>query len=165
MVTISEATVEDIAKIQEIAYKTWPVAYGQILSTAQLDYMLEMMYSSETLNDNITNKGHLFLLVREGSHCLGFASCEHRYLNKNTTRLHKLYVLPESQGKGIGKLLLDRILILAKANHSEIISLNVNKFNKSLGFYKKMSFEIVAEEDLEIGNGYLMEDFKMELKI
>jgi len=165
MITISKATITDIPIIQEIAYKTWPVAYGQILSTAQLDYMLEMMYSSETLNENITNKGHLFLLAKGSSSCLGFASCEHRYLDKNTTRLHKLYLLPEAQGKGIGKLLLDEVIFLAKENHSEKLSLNVNKFNKAFIFYKKMGFEIVAEEDLEIGNGYLMEDYKMELKI
>jgi len=165
MVTISKATIKDIPIIQEIAYKTWPVAYGQILSNEQLVYMLEMMYSDETLNKNMTNKGHIFLLAKEGSITLGFASCEHRYLDKNTTRLHKLYLLPEAQGKGIGKLLLDGVIFLAKENHSDIISLNVNKFNKAFGFYKKMGFEIVAEEDLEIGNGYLMEDYKMELKI
>lgn len=165
MITISKATTTDIPIIQEIAYKTWPVAYGQILSSAQLDYMLEMMYSSETLNDNINNKSHLFLLAKDASIALGFASCEHHYLDKNTTRLHKLYLLPEAQGKGIGKLLLDRVVFLAKENHSDIISLNVNKFNKAFSFYKKMGFDIVAEEDLEIGNGYLMEDYKMELKI
>ena len=165
MVTISKATIKDIPIIQEIAYKTWPVAYGQILSSAQLDYMLEMMYSSETLNDNITNKGHIFLLAREASFTFGFASCEHHYLDKNTTRLHKLYLLPEEQGKGIGELLLDKVIFLAKENHSERLSLNVNKFNKAFGFYKQMGFEVVSEEDLEIGNGYLMEDYKMELKI
>jgi diamine N-acetyltransferase len=165
MITISQATVVDITTIQEIAHKTWPIAYGQILSTAQLDYMLEMMYSNETLNDNLTNKGHHFLLANEGSICLGFASCEHQYLGKSTTRLHKLYLLPESQGKGIGKLLLDRIVILAKENHSDIISLNVNKSNKAFAFYKKMGFEIVDEEILEIGNGFVMDDYKMEKRL
>lgn len=165
MITISKATVEDITNIQEIAHKTWPVAYGQILSTAQVDYMLEMIYSTETLNDNMTNKGHLFLLAKEGADCLGFASCEHHYLEKNTTRLHKLYLLPEAQGKGIGKLLLDKVVFLAKENHSDRISLNVNKFNKAFSFYKKTGFEIVAEEILEIGNGFVMDDYKMELKI
>jgi ribosomal protein S18 acetylase RimI-like enzyme len=165
MITILEATIKDIATIQEIAYKTWPVAYGQILSSAQLDYMLEIMYSSETLNDNLTSKGHHFMLAKEGSICLGFASCEHHYLDSKTTRLHKLYLLPEAQGKGVGKLLLDKIVILAKENHSDIISLNVNKFNKAFAFYKKMGFEIVDEEILEIGNGFVMDDYKMEKKL
>ena len=165
MITISEATIEDFGTIREIAYATWPVTYGEILSKAQLDYMLEMMYSDTTLIDNLTNKGHHFIFANENAIPLGFASYEHHYLNTNTTRLHKLYLLPESQGKGMGKMLMDKIVALAKENQCDVISLNVNKFNKSHVFYTKMGFDIVAEEDLEIGNGYLMEDYKMEKKL
>ena len=54
-----------------------------------------------------------------------------------------------------------KILTIAKESQSEIISLNVNKFNKAFSFYKKIGFELVAEENLAIGKGYLMEDYKM----
>jgi GNAT superfamily N-acetyltransferase len=165
MITISEATTKDFKVIREIAYGTWPVTYGEILSKAQIDYMLGILYSEETLTDNLINKGHHFLLLKEKNNCLGYASYEHHYLNTNITRLHKLYFLPETQGKGMGKLMLERIFALAKENKSDKISLNVNRFNKAFVFYQKMGFEIVAEEDLEIGNGYLMEDYKMELKL
>ena len=165
MITISKATVEDFTSIREIAHKTWPVAYGKILSKAQLDYMLEKMYSLESLNDNLTNKGHHFLMVNEDAVSVGFASFEHHYWNEKCTRLHKIYLLPETQGKGLGKLLLGKIMALAKENNSDVISLNVNRFNKAYAFYKKMGFEVLGEEDIKIGNGYLMEDFKMEKKI
>ena len=165
MITITEATIEDFETIREIAYTTWPVVYGEILSKAQLDYMLENFYSDATLTDNLVNKGHRFILAKEGATCLGFASYEHHYLGENTTRLHKIYLLTESQGKGIGKMLLDKISTLAKENQCNVISLNVNKFNKAHTFYKRMGFEVIAEEDLEIGNGYLMEDYRMEKKL
>jgi len=164
MTTISEATIEDFETIRSIAHTTWPVAYGEILSKAQLDYMLEKMYSDAALMDDL-NQGHHFILIKDNSVCLGFAAFEHHYLDENCTRLHKIYLLPETQGKGLGKMLLEKIVVLAKENHSETISLNVNRFNKAFAFYKKMGFEVVAEEDLSIGNGYLMEDYKMELKI
>ncbi|MES2573532.1 MAG: GNAT family N-acetyltransferase [Bacteroidota bacterium] len=164
MITICEATVQDIETIRAIAYKTWPVTYGGILSQAQLDYMLEKMYSVNTLRDNM-NLEHRFLLIKEDGISQGFASYEHHYLNQNCTRLHKLYLLPETHGRGLGKLLLDKVEDLAKENYSDIISLNVNKFNKAYTFYKKMGFKIIEEEDLAIGNGYLMEDYKMEKKI
>jgi GNAT superfamily N-acetyltransferase len=165
MITISEATIKDFKTIREIAYATWPVVYGEILSKAQLDYMLEKFYSNATLTDNLINKGHRFILANEGAICLGFASYEHHYLDESTTRLHKIYLLMESQGKGIGKLLIDEISALAKENQCNTISLNVNRFNKAHVFYKKMGFEVIVEEDLEIGNGYLMEDYKMEKKL
>lgn len=164
MITISEATVADFETIRSIAHTTWPVTYGEILSKEQLDYMLDKMYSDATLLENL-NKGHHFILINKDSVCLGFASFEHRYMNEKCTRLHKIYLLPETQGKGMGKMLLEQITALAKENQSEIISLNVNRFNKAHAFYKKMGFQVVAEEDLAIGNGYLMEDYKMELKI
>lgn len=164
MITITEATTADIPIIQEIAHKTWPNTYGEILSKAQLDYMMKLMYSDESLSQQIKKK-HQFFIASEGIHNLGFMSIEHNYLDTNTTRLHKLYMIPESQGKGIGKLLIAKIVALANENQSDKISLNVNKFNKAFTFYQKMGFEVIAEEDIEIGNGYLMEDYKMEKKL
>jgi GNAT superfamily N-acetyltransferase len=104
-------------------------------------------------------------LAYEENICLGFTSCENNYQNNKVTRLHKVYILPEAQGKGIGKVLIEKVIAIAKENQSEVISLNVNKFNNAVTFYKKNGFEIASEEDLDIGNGYLMEDYKMELKI
>lgn len=164
MITISEATIDDFETIRRIAHITWPVTYGEILSKAQLDYMLEKMYSDVALKDGL-NKGHCFLVVKKDSVCYGFASYEHHYLNEKCSRLHKIYLLPESQGKGLGKMLVERIVVLAKENNSDTLSLNVNRFNKAFAFYKKMGFEVVAEEDLNIGEGYLMEDYKMEKRI
>jgi hypothetical protein len=48
MIVISEAKPADFSVIREIAYTTWPVAYGSFISKAQLDYMLEKFYNNET---------------------------------------------------------------------------------------------------------------------
>lgn len=165
MLMISEATTKDLILIREIACGSWPDTYGAILSKEQIDYMLNLFYSDETLNDNLTKKGHHFILVREDGDCIGFASYEHNYLNENVTRLHKIYLLPKAQGRGAGKLLLDTVERLAMENHSVAISLNVNKFNKALSFYQKIGFEIISEEDIELDFGYLMEDYKMEKQL
>lgn len=165
MITLRTATTSDLKIVREIAYKSWPQAYGQILSKAQIEFMLDSFYAIPVLKLNIQERQHHFLLVYEDIACLGFASYEHKYQNQAVTRLHKLYLLPEAKGKGAGKALILSIEKLAKENASQIISLNVNKFNPSVGFYKKLGFTIVAEEDLEIGQGYLMEDYKMEKQL
>lgn len=164
MTVIRKTSANDIPAIQEIANKTWPATYGAILSKEQVEFMMNMMYSDNSLLQQI-QKQHQFFIVSEGIYDLGFVSIEHRFKNELITRIHKIYVLPETQGKGIGKLLLDKVVSLAKENDSNTISLNVNRFNKAYAFYKKIGFEIVGEENIAIGNGYLMEDFKMEMKI
>ena len=164
MITISEALPNEYNIIQEIAYKTWPDCYGNILSKIQLDYMLGKFYSLEALHNNTLNGQH-FLLIKETGIPLGFAAYEHNYTGRNVTRIHKIYVLPTTQGKGLGKLLIQKMQSFAEENHSEVLSLNVNRFNPARSFYEKIGFHIVGEEDIEIGNGYLMEDYIMEKQL
>lgn len=165
MITISEATDTDFNIIQNIAYTTWPDVYGKILSKEQLNFMLTTFYSEETLLNNMLHKKHHFILVYDEAVCLGFASFEHNYLDKKETRLHKIYLLPEAQGKGAGRALIDAVVNYTVADGSNRISLNVNRFNNACTFYEKMGFTIVGEEDIEIGHGYLMEDYMMEKQL
>lgn len=162
MITIIKATSSDYKIIQEIAQQTWPDTYGDILSKEQLKFMLEAFYSEAALNENVVSKGHHFLLAKEENIVLGFASYEHNYQENNRTRIHKIYVLPQTQWKGIGNALIGYIEKLAIENYSTALSLNVNRFNKALTFYKKKGFEVIEKVDIEIGHGYLMEDYVME---
>ncbi|RXM47192.1 N-acetyltransferase, partial [Flavobacterium sp. YO12] len=86
----------------------------------------------------------------------------HNYKNEAVTKIHKVYLLPETQGKGYGKIVFDLIEKLALENNSTALLLNVNRFNTALNFYKKVGFDVKEEVDIEIGNGYLMEDFVMK---
>jgi ribosomal protein S18 acetylase RimI-like enzyme len=165
MLILSEATIKDFKTIQEIANKTWPITYGEILSKEQLDYMMDLIYSEESLIKQIQKQEQLFYIAYDETSVLAFIAIEHNYKNESVTRIHKIYILPEAQGKGIGKSLIDAVQKLANENNSTSLSLNVNRFNKALAFYQKIGFEIIAEENIEIGNGYLMEDYVMEKQL
>lgn len=158
---IRKAGLDDFKTINDLALKTWYDTYTTILSPEQLEYMLKEMYSLEAFTEQIAIKGHHFLLLSEDEKYLGFASYELNYTS-GTTKLHKLYVLPETQGKGAGRLLISTIEDLAKSNGNNKISLNVNRYNDAVQFYLKNGFVKAGEEDINIGNGYLMEDFIME---
>ena len=165
MITISQATAEDIKTIQEITYITWPITYGKILSKEQLDYMLDLFYSDAALNDQFEKKEQLFYLILEDEATLGFIGIEHNYKNESVTKIHKIYLLPETQGKGIGKKVIEKIEKLALENHSIALFLNVNRSNSALSFYKKLGFKVIDEVNIDIGKGYLMEDYVMEKKL
>lgn len=165
MIQIRAAVAADYQTICDIAYQTWPETYGSILSKTQLDYMLAAFYSVESIAKNVDSGNQHFLLALEGEKVLAFVSYEHFYQQKPVTRIHKIYLLPESQGNGIGKLLVNWVADLAIHERSEKLSLNVNRFNKALHFYQKLGFEITGEEDIVLEHGYLMEDFRMEKKL
>jgi hypothetical protein len=47
--TIREASFQDIDLIKELCKQVWPATYAPILDKGQLDYMMEWMYSSASL--------------------------------------------------------------------------------------------------------------------
>lgn len=161
---IIQANKSHLPIIAELAYAIWPSAYSEILSKEQLTYMLNKFYNLESLTKQLVQQKHIFLLVEEDEKFIGFASYQLNIENYKT-KIHKIYVLPDSQGKGFGFQLLNEIEKRTKEAQNIFLFLNVNRFNKAQHFYKKIGFEITNEEDIEIGNGYLMEDFVMQKKI
>lgn len=155
------ATLSDIPLIQEIAENTWPVSYQGIISPEQIRYMLDRMYNETKIGEAISAPKQAFWLAEENGKVLGFCGIEHGYSGQDITRIHKLYILPETQGSGLGKILLNHVEKEAKEQRSTKLHLNVNKQNKAVGFYQKHGFVTDYEEVLDIGNGYVMDDFVM----
>lgn len=160
-INLKNATVEDIPLIQSIAELTWRPTYGHILTEEQTLFMLDMMYSSESLTRQFET--NIFIFAYEGDTPLGFAGFEPK--DNEVMKLHKLYMLPAAQGKGIGKLLIQDVAKHAKQQGLKSVHLNVNRNNKAIGFYEKQGFKIIKEEDINIGNDYWMNDYVMQLDV
>lgn len=151
--------------IQDLAYAIWPSAYGEILTKEQLQYMLTKFYSFDALEQQMIEKKHVFYIAVDNfDKPLGFVAYE---LNcePQKTKIHKIYVLPETQGTGLGKQLVALVKEQALENNQKTIFLNVNKYNKAKLFYEKLGFVIIKEEVIDIGNNYVMDDFVMEVGI
>lgn len=161
MITLRLAALADIPLIQEVAENTWPVSYRGIISPEQIRYMLDLMYSDQKLQAAITDPKQAFWLAEDSGKVLGFCGIEHGYPSAGITRIHKLYILPDTQGSGLGKQFMDHIEDQAKHHGNNTLHLNVNKENKAVGFYRKHGFTVDHEEVLDIGNGYVMDDFIM----
>jgi ribosomal protein S18 acetylase RimI-like enzyme len=152
-----------LSTIIDLTKKIWPKAYGAILSLDQLEYMIAKFYNEVALLE-LMDKGHVFYLAHDGNKHVGFVSYE---LNSepNKTKIHKIYVLPETQGIGLGRQFFELVKEKAKENNQKDIFLNVNKYNSALHFYTKLGFSIVNDEVIDIGEGYVMDDYVMELGI
>jgi diamine N-acetyltransferase len=164
MITIVNATGDDFENIRDLAFTIWPIAYKDVISASQIEYMLNMMYSVDAIKEQVLHKNHQFIIAKENDY-VGFASYQLDCNEKGKTKIHKLYVLSNIQGKGIGKKMVDYIMIQAKLNNQMAVFLNVNKKNKAQFFYKNLGFEIDFEEVIAIGQGYIMDDYVMEKKI
>jgi RimJ/RimL family protein N-acetyltransferase len=129
-----------------------------IISQQQIDFMLSEMYSFEALSKQ-TEEGHkVYLIVNDSAEEIGFVSISSD--NEKNFWLHKFYILQQKQHSGLGTLVFKQIFNdFYEANS---IRLNVNRQNyKSINFYFKLGFKIEKINDLEVGNGYFMNDFVM----
>jgi len=164
MYTIREANSADVETIRRLAEQTWWPTYGPILSPEQITYMLSVLYSAEKVYDQIATGEQSFLLLMEEDEAVAFAAYSPREEDTDIYKLHKLYCLPQTQGKGYGKILIDAVADKVKAAGKNILDLNVNRYNKARTFYEKMGFDVVYEEDIAIGE-YWMNDFVMRKKL
>lgn len=161
MILLREAKEEDIAVISALAEEIWPQTYSAYISEAQLRYMLNKMYNQGELLGQL-QEGHTFLIASEEEKDTGFAGFSLIDPERQIYKLHKLYVLPEMHGKGVGKLLINEVARMATEQGGKWLQLNVNRHNKAKDFYLQAGFKIKETVDLDIGNGFFMNDYVME---
>jgi GNAT superfamily N-acetyltransferase len=159
---IRKALLSDIPIIQEIAEKAWRPTYEHILTEEQTVFMLNLMYHSETLENQINGKITYFV-IEDHQKKLGYFAVEN--LNDNQVKLHKLYLDPTKKQMGLGSKIIEFIKNWTLKNKRNYIILNVNKYNSAVQFYHKMGFNIIEEMILDIGNGYVMDDYVMQLDL
>jgi len=165
MVQLRQIGKEELSIVPNIAHQTWPSTFENILSTEQIDYMLNWMYDLRQLESQV-EKGHVFVIAEESGNAIGFAGFELFYLEGTKSKLHKLYLLPSYHGKGIGKTLLHEVARRVREAGQQRLLLNVNKDNqKAIEFYSSQGFIEIYKEVIAIGNGFLMDDSVMELTI
>ena len=163
-ISIRPAELDDINTIGFLAQQIWPVAYDGIVPPDQLQYMLNLFYSPPALRRQMMEDRHQFLLVEQGEEAIGFASWS-TMTEPGVFKLHKLYVLPGEQGKGLGRSMLQFIFGAIAPEGARVLRLNVNRSNKARQFYEKLGFRVVGEEDVAIGNDYFMIDYIMEAPV
>jgi ribosomal protein S18 acetylase RimI-like enzyme len=156
-VKLIPADKKDITLIADLAELIWNQHYPAIISQQQIDYMLQRMYSSSSLEEQMTLKGHSFFIIAAGGQSVGFISV---HKEKNTDWfLNKFYIDQAQAFKGIGVKAFEE---LKKIIQPSKITLTVNRQNfKSVNFYFKNGFKIERVADFDIGNGYVMNDFVM----
>lgn len=153
------ATTHDFNAIRAVVHEVWPIAYREMISAEQISYMLQMMYSDESLSRQMMQESCEFILDEREGVTLGFASYSH--VEHDLFKLHKLYVFTHVHGEGIGKTLLDEVKKRVKIKGGTAIELQVNKRNSAQYFYLKQGFLIDRELVVDIGAGFVMDDFVM----
>ncbi|AKD02050.1 GNAT family N-acetyltransferase [Pontibacter korlensis] len=157
---IRQATTADIPLIMQLAEATWEPTYRSILTKEQLDFMFGVIYTEEALHKQM-QQGQTFLLFHEEEgQPVGFASYSLKDEAEKVYKLNKIYLLPQTQGKGYGKVLIQAVEQEVRELGGAVLDLNVNRYNAAKSFYERCGYHVHQQEDIPIGP-YWMNDFVM----
>jgi GNAT superfamily N-acetyltransferase len=163
-ITIIRLTENDIETLIPLAHRIWHAHYPGIITVEQIDYMLERGYTRQVIRDEMENQGVIWLAINSGDIMIGFASVGP--YAPQTMKMHKLYLLPEYHGTGIGARALAEVEQIARNNAATTLVLNVNRHNsKAIRAYERAGWQVAETVVVDIGNGFVMDDFVMSKQL
>jgi diamine N-acetyltransferase len=158
---ILRVTAEQLPAISELAGVIWRACYPDIITRAQIDYMLARMYALDVLRDEICSQGIRYDILLVDGKTAGFASYGPA-TEPGVMKLHKLYLLPEMHGRGLGSLLLKHCEAEARKLGAQRLILSVNKRNaRAIAAYQRNGFVTADSVVTDIGGGFVMDDYIM----
>jgi len=154
---------ETIAEVAALARTIWNQHFVGMIGQAQVDYMLDKFQSPEAIGAQLAS-GTEYYLARIDGEPLGYLGL---IPNKPEGKLmlSKIYVEQTARGTGLGTALFDFARQRAAECGAASIWLTVNRGNlETIAWYKHKGFEVVDEKKMDIGSGFYMDDYIMEVK-
>ena len=144
----------------DVARRAWHAHYPGIISVEQIDYMLDRGYTKQVVLDEMEHQGIIWMKIIDSVDMIGFLSVGP--YGEGVMKLHKLYLLPEYHGRGIGAKALQEVERISVGQNAARLVLNVNKHNvKSIHAYHRAGWCVAEEVCVDIGGGFVMDDYVM----
>ncbi len=153
---------EKITTVSCLAKSIWFEHYSTILSEGQIEYMVNRFQSKKAISAQIEEGYQYFIVEYEGENAGYFAIS----IAEENVFLSKLYVDKKHRKKGIARHVTDFLCSIGLRDGCKKIWLTVNRNNHgSITAYQALGFRSTRAQTVDIGEGYVMDDYVMEKDI
>lgn len=153
-------TGADLDAVAVLARRIWQATYPGIIPQEQIDSMLATRYCDTALRHYINASDRWFELALVGGSIVGYCACE---MVDGEYKLDKIYVDPARQRSGLGSALIARAADRGRTLGHTAMLLAVNKRNtQAIAAYSKHCFAVRDSICVDIGNGFVMDDYLMQ---
>lgn len=160
---IKATTDEDIQQIADTAEIIWNEHFVPIIGQEQVNYMVDKFQSFHALKDQIENQGYEYYKDMLDGKIVGYIGIHDE---GDRLFLSKLYLLKEARGKHIATQGIEFLKEICKERNLPAIYLTCNKYNSNtLAVYDHLGFKTIAEDETDIGSGFIMDDYIMQLDL
>lgn len=160
-VRFQTVTGAELCRLHDFAAEIFSEHFAALLPAAQIAYMIETQFAPATVRRELEAGVRWEWLRGPDDSALGFLSCGPR--EGAAYPLRKVYLQAGLRGAGLGRLMVERVLALARGAGARSVRLTVNRGNAGpIAVYRHLGFRIVDSLDLPIGGGFVLEDHVME---
>lgn len=150
---------QQLETIQALGAIIWNECYSSIISPQQIEYMLHRFQSVSAMEEQQRN-GYQYYLLQQADVPIGYIGLQPA---EGKMLLSKLYLLQQSRGKGYAQQAFAFVEKQGAMQQCSHIWLTVNKNNtRAIRAYQKQGFITIREQVVEIGQGFVMDDYVME---
>lgn len=157
----------DAGLIADISRYTFYYTFAAQNTKENMDKFMNEQFTREKLIAEVSAPGIIFMLAYLNEQVAGYVKLREgekpeQLKNVNTIEIARIYSMPHQIGKGIGKVLMQSSLLIAKKKNKSVIWLGVwEKNQRAIEFYTKWGFEKFGEHDFLLGNE-LQQDWLMK---
>lgn len=156
---LTDGQLQEIADLAEII---WHEHFTPIIGEDQVNYMVDKFQSYHALKEQIAS-GYEYFQLRSGDELMGYTGIHEE---DGKLFLSKLYLKKEARGRHFSTLALEFLKDLGTKRGLSCIWLTCNRHNSNtLAVYDHFGFQTVRTQAADIGNGYVMDDYIMELPL
>jgi ribosomal protein S18 acetylase RimI-like enzyme len=167
---ISRAEAEHAEIITDLAKRTFIETYAELSNADNLQLYVSQHFTLEKIAAELADPACRFYLAWKDEQLAGFVIIRKDrqpkgIIGQKTLEIQRIYVLQEFQGFSVGKELIRLVREIAKAEHDQIIWLQVwQKNDKAIQFYRKAGFVVYETASFEFGNE-IHQDFMLRFDL
>ena len=158
MIKIRFAKSKDAEMIADLSRQTFYESFAAHNTPENMQKFLDEQFTRNALIKEVTAPNNIFFLAYENEDVLGYVRMRvHNNppsLGKiDAIELARIYVIQSAIGRGVGRLLMQTAIEVAREERKKMIWLGVWEHNhRAIDFYTRWGFEKFAEHEFLLGD-------------
>ena len=142
MYNIRYGTVNDVSSIEQIIERAWLKTNISIDEKQNIIHSLIKLYPKDQIISEIQDQIQFYLLLTEEEIPMALASYSITDTCPADFRIHKIYSMPESQGKGDEKILIAKVEEIAIEHGGNLLFIYLKGRNKKTDYFEALGFSL-----------------------
>jgi ribosomal protein S18 acetylase RimI-like enzyme len=156
-IEIRDCSPDDLFILREFSYKTYDDTFRHMNSPSNMRAYLEKAFDIRKLQDELSDKDSSFYFLYADEELAGYLKlneykAQTDICDPKSIEIERIYLEKEFQGKGLGRMLMNKAIDVAWTRKKSYIWLGVWEKNVSaLQFYKSNGFYLIGKHPFLMG--------------